>query len=159
MKTKIFLSGRLPALWFWALLLSIALPACDDDKDNVNNSPYTIGGNANGSQMVPSVSGTGTISGKYDPSTRSLTYTSNWSGLTGAPSSGGFYNGASGVNGTARGTPWTFDSNATGTGSNTGTMTLTSEQAQQLTSGNWYYTYGTAINTGGEVRGQISAVR
>jgi hypothetical protein len=163
MKTKTHLSKRTAALWLSSLFLFVALTACDNDKDDekVNNSPYNISGDASGSQMVPSVSGTGTgtISGSFDPSTRNLTYTSNWNGLTGAPTSGGFYSGASGASGTAVGTPWSFDSTATATGSTTGTMTLTAEQAQQLTSGNWYYSYGTEANTGGEVRGQIAATR
>jgi len=142
---------------------AFALVCCkdDDNNDTTNNAPYTISGNANGTQMVPSVAGTGTgtISGSYNPSTRVLNYTSNWSGLTGAPTSGGFYAGASGVNGTAVGTPWTFATDATGTGSNSGTMTLTEEQARQFLGGGWYYSYGTAANPNGEVRGQISATR
>jgi hypothetical protein len=138
MKTESFLTRRVTALFLWSLLLVVALPACDDDKGSVNNSP-NITGNASGLQIVPSVcgEGAGTINGKYDASNRSLTYTSNptytsnWSALTAVPLSG-FYNGASGVSGTAMGTPWTFESNATGTGSITGAMTLPSEHAQQL---------------------------
>lgn len=152
-----------------SILLSMAMIAmimtsCDNDDDNnnqVNNKPYNISGNASGSQVVPSVEGTGsgTITGTYDPSTRQLQYTSNWSGLTGAPMSGGFYSGASGSAGTAVGSPWTFASGSTGTGSNSGTVTLTEEQAQQLTSGSMYYSYGTSANPNGEVRGQITAGR
>jgi hypothetical protein len=144
------------------LLVSSAMVACDDDDEGkTNNSNYTISGDASGSQMVPSVSGTGTgtISGTYNPSTRQLQYTSNWNGLTGAPTSGGFYSGAAGSAGSAVGTPWTFASGSTGTGSTSGTMTLTDEQAQQFTNGNWYYSYGTSANPGGEVRGQITATR
>jgi hypothetical protein len=57
------------------------------------------------------------------------------------------------------GTPWTFASGSTGTGSTSGKMTLTEEQAQQLMNGNWYYSYGTSANPNGEVRGQISTSR
>jgi hypothetical protein len=88
-----------------------------------------------------------------------MTYTSNWSGLTGAPTTGGFYTGASGITGVAVGTPWTFESNATGTGNTSGTMMLTSDQATQLLNGNWYYSYGTTTNPNGEIRGQITAAR
>jgi hypothetical protein len=110
---------------------------------------------------VPAVSGTGTgtITGTYDPNTQLFTYTTNWNGLTGAPTSGGFYSGASGTTGTAVGTPWTFASGTTGTGTQSGTMTLTSAQAAQLTSGGWYYSYGTTAHPGGEVRGQITATQ
>jgi hypothetical protein len=48
---------------------------------------------------------------------------------------------------------------STGTSSNTGTMTLTADQATQLINGNWYYTIGTAANPNGEIRGQITASR
>jgi hypothetical protein len=162
MKAQSFSVTKLILLLTVIFISSFMLTSCDkDDEDNVDNRPYTISGNAAGSQVVPAVAGngTGTITGSYDPATGQLSYTSNWSGLSGAPTSGGFYNGASGAAGTAVGNPWTFDATATGTGSNTGTMTLNSEQASQLLGGNWYYSYGTAANPGGEVRGQISATR
>lgn len=160
---------KLVKITWKSILLSMAMMAmvmtsCDNDDDTnnqTNNKPYNLSGNASGSQVVPSVNGTGsgTISGTYDPSTRQLQYTSNWSGLTGAPTSGGFYSGASGSAGTAVGSPWTFASGSTDTGSNSGTITLTEEQAQQLTSGGIYYSYGTTANPNGEVRGQITAAR
>ncbi len=159
----------LPQLKMLALSLTLIFAAgamsisCNDDDDDnkADNSMYTISGDANGTQMVPAVNGTGsgTITGTYDAKTRQLNYTSNWSGLTGAPTGGGLYSGASGSAGTAVGNAWTFDSTATATGSNTGTMTLTSAQADQLIGGNWYYTYNTTANPGGEVRGQIKATR
>jgi hypothetical protein len=143
---------------------SFGLMSCDKDDDddtNTNNANYTISGNANGSQMVPSVTGngTGSISGTYNPTTGVLTYTTNWSNLSGAPTSGGFYSGASGTAGTAVGTPWTMGTGLTGTGTYSGTMNLTAAQGTQLTSGNWYYTLGTANRSGGEIRGQITATR
>ena len=70
---------------------------------------------------------------------------------------GVIYYGASGVNGTIVGSPWTFESGLTGTGMRTDTTTLTSEQETQLTGGNWYYSLGTTANPAGEVRGQITA--
>jgi hypothetical protein len=145
-----------------ALVSVFTFSSCNDDDDDTVVAPnYTVSGSAAGSQVVPSVAGTGTgnITGTYNPNTRVLTYTSSYNGLTGAPTGGGFYSGATGVSGTAVGTPWTFDAGATGTGTNTGTVTLTTDQATQLTSGNWYYGYNTAANTGGEVRGQITATQ
>jgi hypothetical protein len=147
---------------FVALLFSVALlSGCTDDDDPVDNRSYTISGDANGTQVVPSVAGTGTgtISGTYNPNTRVFDYTTNWNGLSVAPTSGGFYNGASGMAGTAVGSPWTIESGATETGTLSGTMTLTEAQGTQLTSGNWYYSMGTATNPNGEVRGQITAER
>ena len=143
------------------LLSGIVLTSCDKDDDDVNNRLYTINGNATSAQMVPAgtSTGTGSITGTYNPATRQLNYTNTWSGLSGAPTGGGFYNGASGVNGTAVGTPWSFGAGTTGTGTSTSSMTLTTEQATQLTSGNWYYSYNTAGNINGEIRGQITATR
>jgi hypothetical protein len=149
------------ALYVSLLLGVVLIMSCNKDDDNPDNRPYTVTGDANGAQMVPAVSGTGTgtFNGTYDPASGTLTYTSNWNGLTGAPTSGGFYNGASGSAGTAAGSPWTIPANSTGTGTYSGTMQLTGEQASQMLGGNWYYSYGTGTNPGGEVRGQMSATR
>lgn len=140
---------------------SLTLTSCDDKDEQPATTNYTISGNATGDQVVPAVSGTGTgtISGTYNPDTRMLTYSSNWNSLSGAPSTGGFYNGGSGIAGTAVGAPWTFDANATGTGTTNGSMTLTEAQASQFLGGNWYYSYSTAANPGGEVRGQITTTQ
>jgi hypothetical protein len=150
-------------LFMASLMLSLVLvTSCDkDDDDTIDNRPFTISGNAAGSQVVPAVSGTGTgtISGTYNPADRTLTYSTNWNGLTGVPTSAGLYYGASGVAGTSVGDPWTIAGDATTTGTMNGTMTLTADQATQLTAGNWYYSYGTTANPGGEVRGQITATR
>ena len=162
MKTKKSFMKRGAVILSFALLGAVAISSCDKKKDTpANNGMYTISGNGSGSQMVPAVAGNGssTMTGTYNPTTRVLNYTTNWSNLTGAPTSGGFYTGASGVNGTSFGSPWTFGSDATGTGNVSGTATLTTDQANQLTSGNMYYTMGTAANTGGEVRGQMTATR
>ena len=69
---------------------------------------FTISGNAGGSQVVPAVtdSGTATISGTYSSSTRQLITTTNWTNLTVGPTTGGFYVGATGTNGTLVGSDW-----------------------------------------------------
>jgi hypothetical protein len=131
------------------------------DNGTMNNRNYTISGNASGTQMVPAVQGNGmgTITGTFNPTTNVLTYTANWSNLTGAPTRAAFYNGATGQAGTMMGTQWTLGTGLTGTGSMSGTMTLTPQQASQLTSGNWYWSLGTGANANGEIRGQITATR
>lgn len=145
-----------------ALCTLFAFSSCDKDDDDDNNAAsFAVSGNASGTQVVPSVAGggSGTITGTYNPNNRMLTYTSTWAGLTGAPSSAGFYTGASGANGTTVGTPWSLGAGLTGTGTFSGSMTLTEAEAVQLTSGGWYYTYATTANPSGEVRGQITAVQ
>lgn len=143
----------------FAVAVSITIAGCSKDDDN--RVSYTISGNANGAQMVPSVSGNGTatMTGTYDPNTRIMTYTTNWVGMSGAPTSGGFFTGASGAVGTAITPGWTIGTDWTGTGTASGSVVLTADQASQLTSGNMYYSIGTATNAGGEVRGQLTATR
>lgn len=133
----------------------------DNDNNTPDNRPYSVSGTANSSQMVPTGTGTGTanFSGTYNPATRMMTYTSTWTGLSGGPSSAGFYSGATGTTGTQAGMPWTIGAGSTGTGTTTGSMILSEAEATQMTNGNWYYSYGTTTKPGGEVRGQLRATR
>ncbi|MEI9958196.1 MAG: CHRD domain-containing protein [Ferruginibacter sp.] len=99
------------------------------------------------------------FSGTYNPNNNQFIYTTTWAGLSTAPLTGGIYAGATGANGTIVGESWTILSGATVSGSLTDTLTLTSDQANQLTAGNFYYTYITTTNPTGEIRGQIIATR
>ncbi|HET9824549.1 MAG TPA: CHRD domain-containing protein, partial [Chitinophagaceae bacterium] len=138
--------------WMWSvpiLLLfgAVIFTSCSkNDNNKATAQMYNISGSASGSQMVPAVNGNGTatITGTYNANTRQLNYTTNWSNLSGAPISGGFYYGATGVNGTISGSAWELPGGLTGTGSFTGTTTLTADQATQLLAGNWYYQLATA---------------
>lgn len=139
---------------------ALILSSCDKKDNNDNNkTTYSISGNASGSQMMPAVSDSGkaSISGTYDASTRVLNYTTTWTNLTGAPTSAAFYAGASGANGTMVGSNWNMGTGLNGTGTYTGQVTLTADQASQLLNGGWYYVISTSSNPNGEVRGQITA--
>jgi hypothetical protein len=161
MKTMFRFSGRFLVLSSALMLSAFSLTSCDKDDDDDNDNLYTISGNASGAQVVPAVTGTGggTIVGTFNTDNNTLTYTTNWTGLTGAPTSGSFYTGASGANGTMIGSGWTMGSGLGTTGTHSGTMVLTADQWNNLRSGNWYYSLGTASNTNGEVRGQITATQ
>lgn len=138
---------------------SLTLVCCNKDDDNMKNTTmYTVSGTSNGAQVVPSVTGngTGSITGTYDANTNVLTYTSTWTNLSGAPTSAGFYAGASSANGTLVGSNWTLGSGLTGSGTFSSTMTLTDAQETQLLNNGWYYAYGTTTNPNGEIRGQIT---
>jgi hypothetical protein len=142
-----------------AVIGMAVFPGCNKDDDDVDNKTmYTVSGTSNGTQVVPSVTatGTGNITGTYDANTNMLTYTSTWAGLSGAPTSAAFYSGASGTNGTLIGNNWTLGSGLTGTGTFSSTMTLSDAQETQLINNGWYYSYGTATNPNGEIRGQIT---
>ena len=139
----------------------IVFNGCGKDDDDANNADkmYAISGSANGTQMVPSVTGTGTanITGTYNANTNVLTYTSTWTGLTGAPTSAAFYSGAAGTSGAIIGSTWALGSGLTATGTFSGTTTLTDAQETQLLAGGIYYTYNTTAHATGEVRGQLTA--
>lgn len=143
------------------VVFSVFAVGCKKDTDTTpaSSGMYTISGNASGSQMVPAVSGngTGTITGTFNANTGVLTYTTNWAGLSGAPTSGAFYTGASGSSGTLVGSSWNMGAGLSSTGTYSGQVTLTADQATQLKNGNWYYTLSTANNPNGEIRGQIVA--
>jgi hypothetical protein len=106
------------------------------------------------SEVPPTTSkGTGALTGTYDTSTKVLTWSVTYSGLTGPASAAHFHAPAekgknSGVEIPIKGelaSPIT------------GTATLTDEQAKNLTTGMTYFNIHTAANKGGEVRGQVSA--
>lgn len=160
MKKVFGVSKRFLLITSTIVLSALILSGCDkDDDDNNKTTTYTISGNANGNQMVPPVTGNGTatITGTYNADTRVLTYTTNWTGLSGAPTSAGFYSGASGANGTLVGSNWNLGTGLDSAGTFSGQTTLTNDEANQLINGGWYYSLGTATNANGEVRGQITA--
>lgn len=159
MKTK-YKYFSFPFIAISCLIGFLAFTACHKNNDStIDNRPYTLEGNASGSQVVPSLqdSATATLTGTYNPATHVLNYTSNWTNLSGAPVSAGLYTGAMGASGIAVGNAWQLSGGSTGTV--TGNVTLTDEQAAQLLSGNTYYTYATTNHPAGEIRGQISASR
>lgn len=165
MKKMSRFSGKLVAAAV-AVLSVFAFTGCTADLGETDGSTntgitYTISGNASGVQVVPAVTGTGaaTISGTYNTATNQLSYTTTWTGLTGGPTSAAFYTGAAGQTGTMVGSAWTLGTSTTAAGTFSGQMNLTDAQEADLLAGNWYYSIATAANTGGEVRGQITATQ
>lgn len=142
-----------------ALAGSLLFASCDKDDDKPANNMYTISGNGSGSQVVPAFTGTGTgtISGTYDKGTNRLDYNVAWTSLTDTASAVAFYTGAADTTGTP--VQDLSISTAGSTGNSTGSMTLTDAQETDLLGGKWYYSIGTLANTGGEVRGQITAAQ
>jgi hypothetical protein len=137
--------------------LLLAFTACDKDTETVNNPVYNLRGNANGNQEVPArtTTATGSISGTYDKSKNLMTYTITWTGLTGGnPTMAHFHGPADpGVNASPVVTFANFPATASGTYSNT--QTLTDAQETDLTNGLWYYNIHNATFPGGEIRGQV----
>jgi hypothetical protein len=156
MKTSIFLKSIGPAL---ALAMASFISSCDkDDDDNMNDQMYTISGNANGAQETPPVTtaATGTLSGTYNAGTNMLTYTINWTGLSGNVTAAHFHGPA--VAGVAANPIVTITIGTNGTsGSTTGSVTLADSTESHLLNGKLYYNLHTTLNPNGEIRGQVTA--
>lgn len=107
----------------------------------------------NGASEVPSnaTTGTGSATAVLDLPTKVLTYTVEYSGLTGPVTMAHFHgpaavgqNAGPAVNITAGPSPIR------------GTATLTDAQIAQLQGGQWYVNLHTAANRAGEIRGQVT---
>ncbi len=99
----------------------------------------------------PALKGSGTLQGSFDTSSRKLTYTVTYDGLTGPATMAHFHG------------PAPIGKNAgvmvpiTGalTSPINGSATLTEDQAKSLEAGDVYFNIHTAENKGGEIRGQV----
>lgn len=105
----------------------------------------------NGSVEVPtnSSTATGSFVGTYNKTTKIISYTINYNGIT--PTAWHIHKGAVGVSGAVifqLGT--TFNTAYSGT-----TAALTTDQETDLMSGNYYVNIHSASKPGGEIRGQL----
>jgi hypothetical protein len=109
-----------------------------------------------GAQQVPPVqtSATGTADLSYDPTTRVVTWSVTYSGLSGPATMAHFHGpAAAGKNGPP--VIWLTEKGKPAESPIKGQATLTPEQAQQFNAGEWYINVHTQANPGGEVRGQV----
>ena len=144
-------------LWGIALLMSAVMwSSCDkDDDDSIVTSNNTM----SGSQEVPAVttSATGSINVSYNKTTKQLSYTATWNGLSGPPSGMHFHGPA--VAGVSAGVligVSGFPATASGTISGNLTVPNTGVALEaDLLAGKWYFNVHTTANPGGEIRGQI----
>jgi hypothetical protein len=94
--------------------------------------------------------GTGTLEATLDTASKTLTYTTTYSGLTGPATMEHFHGPAlAGVN-----APVVVPFKDPASGSK-GSTTLTDAQIADLQAGKWYVNVHTAANPGGEIRGQV----
>jgi hypothetical protein len=105
-----------------------------------------------GSNEVPpnNSSGSGKAEATYDTETKALTYTVTYAGLSG-PALGAHFHGP-GEAGKNAGIALPFK---TVQSPIQGSATLTEAQATDLLAGKWYANIHTAMNPGGELRGQM----
>lgn len=109
-----------------------------------------------GAQQVPPVqtSATATADLSYDPATRVVTWSVTYSGLSGPATMAHFHGpAAAGKNGPP--VIWLTEKGKPAGSPIKGQATLTPEQAQQFSAGEWYINVHTQANPGGEVRGQV----
>lgn len=112
-----------------------------------------------GSSEVPAnqTTGTGSVTATFDTTTKNLSWTGTYSGLTGAPTAAHIHGPAEpGKN--AGVVLWISDHDTKAhpfTSPFSGSATLTDAQAADLGNGLYYVNIHTAANPGGELRGQL----
>ncbi len=105
-----------------------------------------------GAETPPKVTdGKGTATASLDTATKTLTYSIEYTGLTGPATAAHFHGPAD--PGANAGVVVPFASPASPA---TGTTTLTDAQMADLMAGKWYANVHTATNPAGEVRGQMA---
>jgi hypothetical protein len=119
-------------------------------------APVSFKVTLNGAEQVPPVTtdATGTAELTYDPSTRVLTWNVSYSGLSG-PATMAHFHGPAAAGKNAPPTIWLSEKGAPVGNPIKGQATLTPEQAQQMTAGEWYINVHTQAHADGEIRGQV----
>lgn len=107
-----------------------------------------------GTNEVPPVAGigTGTMRAMLDTQSNVLTWTINYSGLTGPATAGHFHGPA--IPGQNAGVALPLTGSLVSPIS--GTATLSATQLADVLAGKWYINLHTAANPGGEIRGQLN---
>jgi hypothetical protein len=133
------------ACLLWLSLLAVAQAA-----------PMSFSLALTGAEQVPPVttSATGRADLTYDPSTRLLTWSVTYNGLSG-PATMAHFHGPAPAGKNAGVVIWISTKGSPATSPIKGQATLTPEQAQQFTAGNWYINVHTQKNPAGEIRGQV----
>jgi hypothetical protein len=96
--------------------------------------------------------GTGMLEATYDSSTKQLSYTADYSGLTGNATMAHFHGPAD----PGKNAPIVVPVQGSVASPIKGTATLTDAQADELLAGKLYFNVHTEKNKGGEIRGQVT---
>ena len=107
-----------------------------------------------GSTEVPpnDAKGTGSVDATYDTASKKLSWTINYSGLTGPATAAHFHSPAE----AGKNAPPTVPLSGKLDSPIKGEATLTDAQANDLKDGKMYFNVHTAANKGGEIRGQMA---
>ena len=119
-------------------------------------APASIDVPLSGAQQVPplQIPGSGTAKLTYDPSTRVVTWSITYSGLS-SPVTMAHFHGPAPEGKNAPVALWLTKRNELGPSPITGRATLTPAQAEQFMKGLWYVNVHTQDNPAGEIRGQV----
>ncbi len=130
----------------------LALSACNTSPMASNVS--TLNARLSGANEVPASNsnGSGTLSANLDKTTRVLSWTVTYSGLSGPATAGHFHGPAATGQNAGVALPFTGSLESP----IRGTATLTPAQMDAVMNGNWYVNLHTAANPGGEIRGQVA---
>jgi hypothetical protein len=100
--------------------------------------------------------GTGAMNATYDKSSKKLTWTVTYSGLSGNPTLAHFHGPVSFVGMTSdKNAPVTLPIKSSLASPINGSAILTDKQAKDFLDGLWYFNIHTAAHAGGEIRGQV----
>lgn len=156
---------------FTAFLFILFLTSCDRDTQNDNNDIFRSKGlSVSGAQSIPAntSNGTGTIDVVYNKATKILSYTINWSGLSGPAVAANIHGVASRgtvalppplgryTNGIAQ-TLWSTSAPKGAAGTWTGTLLADGVviKEEDILAGKFYVNIVTQARPTGEIRGQI----
>lgn len=140
----------------WMGVLALACLAWVTSAFVTQAAPVSFTVQLSGAQQVPPVTtpGGGSADLTYDPSTRVLTWTVTYSGLSSAATMAHFHGPApAGKNADVQ--VWINKQGTPATSPIKGQAKLTRSQAKQLTAGDWYINVHTADHPAGEIRGQV----
>ena len=135
------------------LLACVAAIACGG---SVYAAPISFTVPLTGAEQVPPVETTakGSAAVTYDPATRVVTWTITYTGLS-APATMAHFHGPAEKGKNAPVLIWLSTKGSPAESPFKGEATLTPEQAQQFTAGEWYINVHTQAHPGGEIRGQV----
>jgi len=122
----------------------------------VRAAPMSFNVPLTGAAQVPPVqtSGSGTADLTYDPSTRVLSWSVTYSGLSG-PVTMAHFHGPAAAGKNAPVLVWITKKGEPVSSPITGEATLTPAQAEQFMAGDWYVNVHTHDHPAGEIRGQV----
>ncbi len=138
--------------------ISLLVIACEKEDDvNENGQSYTLSGNASGNQEVPpvSTSASAILTGTYNRETNALTYSINWTGLSGTATAIHFHGPAPLGMSAADIHGLTIITNGV-SGSAAGSLVIADSTESHLLDGKIYYNIHTVLNPAGEIRGQVT---